>query len=259
MSQPRPIIERSVPLIDLEIERGGDGRTVTAYAATFDMPYEVMDFDGHYDEIINRAAFNRFLTGGFGRVRVMYNHARIPGSNVPSDRWSTPVAVPVEIKAEPRGLLTRSKYLTTPEGEHALTQWKEGAVTAQSFRGPVWRSAPFRSGANGRPVRERLDLGLTEYGPAVFAINEMAGLVAIRSLAEMTSEERLAAISELSDEERAELARLLTLDTPIIVAPPDETADDKAGDEDDAPADPGPSLELLEAEQRQRRRHNSAA
>ena len=31
-----PEIERSVPLIDIEINRSGDGRTVTAYAATFE-------------------------------------------------------------------------------------------------------------------------------------------------------------------------------------------------------------------------------
>ena len=31
----RPEINRAFPLLDIEIDRAGDGRTVTAYAATF--------------------------------------------------------------------------------------------------------------------------------------------------------------------------------------------------------------------------------
>lgn len=248
----RPELVRSVPLLDFEIERGGDGRTVVAYAATFGDPYEVMDFEGHYDEIINRSAFDRFLTGGIGRVKVMYNHGRTP-SGTPSERWSDPVAVPIEVKPDARGLLTRSKYLTTPEGEVALTQWREGGITAQSFRGPINRSAPPRPGGmNGRMIRERLDLGLIEYGPAVFATNEQAALVAIRS-ALVT--EHLDALADLSPEERAELARLLTLDAPSDAA--DEApVEDEASEEEDAPADPGSSVDLLAAEAAQRRRRS---
>jgi len=247
-----PVLVRSVPLIDYEIERGGDGRTVTAYAATFGSPYVVFDdlFDGPYDEIINRSGFDDFLTGGIGRVKVMYNHGLTP-SRTPSDKWSSPIAVPLEVKPDGKGLLTRSRYLTTPGGEEALTQWKEGGVTAQSFRGPVWRSARPRPGANGRPVIERLKLGLIEYGPAVFATNEQAGLVAIRSA---VVGDRLDALADLSPEEKAELARLLTVDAPSDAA--DEAPVDDEASEVDAPADPGSSVELLAAEAAQRRRRS---
>lgn len=247
----RPELVRSVPLVDFEIERSGDGRTVTAYAATFEDPYEVVDFDGHYDEVINRHAFNAAIGRGIGSVQVLVNHGRTI-SGTPSSEFSLPVAVPLEIKAEPRGLLTRSRYLKTPLGDQVLEMWREGAFRAQSFRGPIFRSASPRPGPNRRPVIERLALGLIEYGPATFAVNTGAELVAIRSA---LIDDRLEALADLSPEERAEVARRLTLDAPE--APPLTEAGDDGADEEDAqqaPPDPGSSVALLEAEAANRRR-----
>jgi phage head maturation protease len=253
----RPELVRSVPLVDYEIERGGDGRTVVAYAATFDDPYEVVDFQGHYDEILNRAAFNRTLGRGIGGLQVLYNHGRTL-SGTPSAEFSKPVAVAEDVKAEPRGLLTRSRYLKTPLGDEMLEMWRAGAITAQSFRGPIIRSAPSRPGPNGRPVIERLELGLVEYGPAPFAVNSGADLVAIRSA---LLEDRLSVLGDLSDEERAELAAALTLgkplDAPADLAPGDEAPADPDPQDDPAPeatVDPASSIHLLEAEAAQRRR-----
>ena len=152
----RPELVRSVPLLDYEIERGGDGCTVVAYAATFNDPYEVVDFEGHYDEVQNRSVFNRVLGRGIGGLQVLYNHGRTI-SGTPAAEFSMPVAVPVDVKAESKGLLTRSRYLKTPLGDAVLEMWREGAITAQSFRGPIIRSAPARPGSNGRPVIERLE------------------------------------------------------------------------------------------------------
>lgn len=256
----RPELVRSVPLLDYEIERGGDGRTVVAYAATFDDPYEVVDFEGHYDETINRAAFNRVLGRGFGNVQVLYNHGRTI-SGTPAAEFSKPVGVAVDIKAEPRGLLTRTRYLKTPLGDEVLEMWSERAITAQSFRGPIIRSATrSQSGPNGRPLIERLELGLVEYGPAPFAVNSGADLVAIRSA---LLEDRLSVLGELSDEERAELAAALTLEkphddpaevAPVAVAPVEPDPQEDPADQ--APVDPASSIQLLEAEAAQRRRRS---
>lgn len=253
----RPELVRSVPLIDFEIERGGDGRTVTAYAATFDEPYEVVDFDGHYDEVINRAAFNRQLGLGIDRVQVLYNHGKTL-SGTASSEFSLPIAVPIEVKAEARGLLTRSRYLKTPLADQVLEMWRERAIRAQSFRGQIYRSSPPRSGPNGRPIIERLDLGLIEFGPSPFATNYSADLVAIRSA---LLDERLDALADLSPEERAELARLLTQPA----GPPDDTTQvpvdgtaDVADTQDDTteevPVDPGQSIDIQAAAAANRRR-----
>lgn len=258
MKQRQELV-RSVPLLDYEIERGGDGRTVVAYAATFNDPYEVVDFEGHYDEILNRSVFNRTLGRGHSGVQVLYNHGRTI-SGTPAAEFSMPVAVAQDVKAETRGLLTRSRYLKTPLGDAVLEMWREGAITAQSFRGPIIRSAPARPGPNGRPVIERLELGLVEYGPAPFAFNSGADLVAIRSA---LLEDRLSALGDLTDEERAELAQALTLDkphaTPAELAPGDMAPvdQDPQGDPTDhVPVDPASSVHLLEAEAAQRRRRS---
>lgn len=253
----RPELVRSVPLLDFEIERSGEGRTVTAYAATFADPYEVVDFDGHYDEIINRAAFNRMLGRGYDRVQVLYNHGRTI-SGTPTAEFSKPIGVPVEVRAEPKGLLTRTRYLKTPLGDEVLEMWREQAIRAQSFRGPIYRSAPPRPGANGRPVIERLELGLIEYGPSPFAVNVGADLVAIRSA---LLDDRLEALADLSPEERAEMARLLTLDGPLddpaSKAPVIEATGEPDPQDDPAskaPVDPASSIDIAAAAADRRRR-----
>lgn len=231
--KPRPIIERAVPLVDLDV--GPDGRTVTAYAATFTDPYEVYDEFGHYDEAINRTAFNRTLKHGIaGRVQALFNHGRtIAGT--PSDRYSMPLGVPLSVKAEEKGLLTVTRYAPTPLADEVLELIRAGAITAQSFRGDIFASARPKPGPNGRPVIERLELGLKDYGPAPFAVNHAAEILAVRS---QILAERLEQLGDLTDEERAELASLLAAPgTPAVDPPtPEDTQDDTT---DEVPVDPG--------------------
>lgn len=244
----RPIITRTVPLLDYEVSRSGDGRTVTAYAATFNHAYEVRDHEGHYDETINVAAFNRALDRGAARsAQVFFNH----GLNLwgqPSDRYSMPVAVPESVTADGRGLLTVTRYAKTELGDEVLELWREGAIRGQSFRGAVYQSRKVAlRNDNVRPTIERLQLGLKEYGPTPYPANDTAGLVAIRS-------QLLAQVGELTPEERRELASLLA-ENPAL-------GDDPAGTPANDPGTVPPvdaqelrqSLELLELANAARRR-----
>lgn len=200
----RTEITRTVPLLDYEIDRSGDGRTVTAYAAVFGQQAEIRDHDGHYDEQINPAAFNKVLarSGSLGNVQVHFNHG-LTLWGTPSDRYSMPVGVPLEIKPDGRGLLTRTRYAKTELGDEVLQLWIDGVIRGQSFRGATMQSRTLTgSGPNGRPVIERLQLGLREYGPTPNPAYADAGLVAIRSTL-------LTQYAELTEEERAELAALL--------------------------------------------------
>lgn len=246
MKPQRREIERAVPLIDLDV--GADGRTVTAYAATFADPYPVFDeYDGDYDEIINRAAFKRTLgMGTAGRVQPLFNHGRTL-AGTPSDKWSSPLGVALDIRAEPKGLLTVTRYSQLPHAEEALQLIKDGAITAQSFRGPIFRSNTKR-GLDGRLLIERMELGLRDYGPAPFAVNTGAAILAVRS--EIVAE-RLEALSDLSDEERAELARMLALGTAEMAPAEEEETPPPPAEE--AP-DPGSSVDLLALAAAQRRR-----
>lgn len=177
----RPTITRAFALTDYEVSRSGDGNTVTAYAATFADPYEVRDQHGHYMESINPTAWNQFLgRGGAARVGVYFNHAMTP-LGTPSDRWSVPVGVPLEIKPDGKGLLTVTRYGADDESQLVLEMWRDGRIKGQSFSGPVVNSAPPRRFGNGLDLVERTVLGLREYGPTPSPVNHGAELVAIRS------------------------------------------------------------------------------
>lgn len=235
----RPEITRTVALLDYEIDRSGDGRTVVAYAAMFGNDYEVRDHEGHYDERINPAAFNKVLArnGAVNNVQVHFNHG-LTLWGTPSDRYSMPLGTPEDIKPDGRGLLTRTRYAKTELGDEVLELWRSGAIRGQSFRGATYQSRTVTGkGANGRPVIERLQLGLREYGPTPNPANVEAGLVAIRS-------QLLAQVGEMTPEERRELAALINQSTALDEDPREVPDTDPA---DEAPVvSPGPDLSAVE-------------
>lgn len=210
-----PVVTRAAPLRDLERK----GRTVTAYAATFDDPYPVVDFDGDYDETINRTAFNHYM-GQFGltRTSVFFNHG-MTAWGTPSDALTMPIAAPIDVRPDGTGLLTVSRYANTELADLVLQLIDDDVVTTMSFRGPIFRSAPPRR-VNGRRHIERLELGLMEYGPvALPPANPKAKILAVRSLL-------TAGVDELTDEERAQLLEALQAGHTLGVEPsgePDDT------------------------------------
>jgi HK97 family phage prohead protease len=197
METPRAEYMRLYPLEDIHILRsadGGDGRTVEAFAAVFDDPAEIVDHEGHYVETIDRAAFNKVIAdasrarGGFpATVKVLYNHGMtIQGT--PSERFSMPIGVPVDIRAEQRGLLTRTRYNETALAEEILENIRAGSITSQSFTGRIVRSDPqLRRGDRHRPdsagnlrTVRRTELGLREYGPVLWPAYSGAEILGVR-------------------------------------------------------------------------------
>ena len=115
----------------------------------FDDPAEIVDHEGHYVETIDRSAFNKVLAdvtraraGLPGSVKVLYNHG-MTLNGTPSERFSMPIGVPVDIRAEARGLLTRTRYNDTPLAEEILENIRAGSITAS--RSPAGSSGPTRS------------------------------------------------------------------------------------------------------------------
>jgi HK97 family phage prohead protease len=234
-----------VPLLDIE-RSGSDGRTVTAYAATFDDPYPVSDFDGQYDEVINRTAFNRHLgQHGFGGVKVLLNHG-MTMFHTPSERFGLPIGTPLDVRPDGKGLLTVTRYANTDLADEVVQLIEDKAITAMSFRGPIIRSAPAKR-VNGRRTIERLELGLIEYGPVALApANPNARIMAVRAL--MLADQ----LDELSDAERAELLAALQATTPA--GDPVAVAPDTLDTADPAPVDdPSIDIDLLANAQRRRR------
>lgn len=195
-SSSRAEYMRLYPLEDMHIIRsadGGDGRTVEAFAAVFGQEAEIRDHEGHYVEVIDPSAFNRAIEhasrarGGFpGAVKVLYNHGMtIQGT--PSERFSMPIGTPVEIRAEARGLLTRTRYSETPLADEVLENIRSGSITSQSFTGRIMRSDPqLRTGDRYRPrggqltTVRRTELGLREYGPVLWPAYSGAEILGVR-------------------------------------------------------------------------------
>ena len=187
---------RTYALEDAHVVRTGEGdssgRLVEAYCAVFGEPAEIRDHQGHYEEDIDRAAVNKRIAdlqrsrAGFGAAKCIYNHG-LTIHGTPAERFSMPCAVTEDIRAESRGVVTRSRYLDTPLGNEVLEMWRSGAITAQSFTGQIIRSSPeLRRGEKYYPRGgqlqrvTRLELGLKEYGPTPFPAYQGAELVGVR-------------------------------------------------------------------------------
>lgn len=213
--------ERTYPLEDIAI-RGGDGRTVTAYAAVFETPAEIKDFDGHYMEVIARSAFDKTLAERSKKVQVFYNHGKTL-YGTPSERFSLPIGTPESISADQRGLLTITRYNKTPLADEVLEAIRNGDITSQSFTGKIHRSLPRVAAARrgDLPTITRTELGLKEYGPTPIPSYGGAEIVGVRM------EELADTFRGLSETERAELLALL--DTSRASATPSPAGDAASG------------------------------
>jgi HK97 family phage prohead protease len=186
---------RSFPLEDIHVRSSGDGRTVEAYAAVFNTAAEVRDQDGHYMEEIDPAAFNRAIADNAPqgsrsnwKVGVFYNHG-MTLYGTPSEQFSMPVGIPLEITADARGLKTVTKYHRGEFCDEILDRIREGSLPGYSFTGMFRRSSPmiprggFRPGRDGSlPSVRRTESTLKEYGPTPFPVYADAGITAMRAV-----------------------------------------------------------------------------
>lgn len=174
---------RTWDLDDIEIQRGGDGRTVTAYAAVFGQDAEIRDQHGHYIERIDARAFAKTLQEQRPeRIGVLYNHG-FDATGRPNMLGSVPIGTPIEIKADGRGLLTVTRYNKSEMADAVLAAIEGGQVRGQSFRGRIFKSTKARG--ERLPVITRTELGLREYGPTHAPAYEGAGILAVRSASEL--------------------------------------------------------------------------
>lgn len=218
---------RSFALEGIEIldrAKGGDGRTIEAYAAVFDIPTEVHDAHGDYMEVIHRSAFNRTLANGAGNSALfLYNHGRTVVDGRPDSLAQVPIGSPKSIKADGRGLRTVSQLNRSILADSVLEAVRNGDIKGYSFRGSAYRSDPRGPVPKARPGAElptvtRMELSLADYGPTPTPYYVGAEIVALRSASAV-----LSTINGLDESERAELFRML-LDTTRGSVPDPATA-----------------------------------
>jgi HK97 family phage major capsid protein/HK97 family phage prohead protease len=181
------LVTRVMALNDMEIlsrSKGGDGRTVVAYAAAFNRSAEIVDADGHYNEQIAPTAFNASLASG-RQIRVFYNHARTL-HGTPSESGSVPIGTPAEPpRPDGTGLLTVTRYNKTQLADDVLEAIRNGDITGQSFTGVFLQSDPERGpylSRNGQLTTvTRREIGLIEYGPTPMPAYQDAAIVGVRN------------------------------------------------------------------------------
>jgi HK97 family phage prohead protease len=188
MAEDPILYSRSFALSGIEILRTsdghGDGRTVEAYAAVFDVPTEITDGQGHYLEVIDRSAFKRTLSHGIDTVGVFYHHG-LTLHGTPSDLGSVPIGSPLDISPDARGLRTVTRFNRSDLADAVLEAIRSGDVKGYSFRGKIFKSSPTRvpkvTRSGALPTILRTELGLMEYGPTPTPAYRDAGILAIRS------------------------------------------------------------------------------
>lgn len=201
---PPAVVNRTFALEDITVRSGGDGRTVEAYAAVFDVEQTISDFEGDgYIELIRRGAFERTIAQRGARMQVIYNHGLDIYGN-PAPEFSKPLGVTLEMREDARGLWTVTRYSNTPLADEVLTLIHDGAIRGQSFSGTWLRSNPQRGPYRRGQVVERTELAMREYGPTPFPAYADAAIVGVRSLSTLADE-----LSGLSAEDRAELIRII--------------------------------------------------
>ena len=237
---------------DITIRSDGTGRTVEAYAAVFNDPTEIVDFEGHYREQIAPGAFNQTIARNAGRFPVLYNHGRTL-LGTPSDVGSMPIGSTTEVKPDGKGLLTVARYNANPLADQTLEAIRNGDITGMSWSGRIVAQdvrtprGGFRAKADGSLMMvTRTEIAMKELGPTPFPAYAGAGIIGVRS------EDIARALREMDP---AELADLLNLPDarPLDAARDSSTSPEVPAPDTEPPADAAPSGRT-HAHESQRRR-----
>lgn len=191
---------------------GGDGRTLTGYAAVFGQPTEIDSWEGRFVETIRKGAFRKTIRETTPVMQ--FDHGRHPLIG------SIPIGRIEDLREDDEGLYTEARLSDNWLIQPVRDAIAEGSVGGMSFRFEVvreqWRDKdgkPVRPeevpdllwmpGDRGPLQRELIELKVRELGPVVFPA--YAGTsVGVRARS-MASE--LAHDDDLAREIRRSLAR----------------------------------------------------
>jgi HK97 family phage prohead protease len=190
----------------------GDGLTLEGYAAVFDTPTEIHDWEGVYTESISRGAFKKTLSE---RTPVLqFDHGTHPMIG------SIPLGVVQSASEDENGLFVRARlsdnWLVQPVREAI----QSGSISGMSFQFNVTRDE-WNKDRSARTIRE---VKLYELGPVVWPAYEQT-TVGVRSIQDLLS----------CATARADLARALYL--PEVLS---DAVLDTSERADDTPPVPAP-------------------
>lgn len=154
---PRPDSTRSVPF-EVRASDDADGLTLSGYAAVFDSPTDIRDWEGEYEETIARGAFAKTIKE---RSPVLqFDHGSHPLLG------SIPLGAITKLREDQHGLYVEARlhdnWLTEPVRDAIAS----GAVHGMSFRFQVIKDTWDQGG--DKPKRTINEVKLLELGPVVF-------------------------------------------------------------------------------------------
>lgn len=217
----REFVGRAFAFEDVAVRADGDGRTVEAYCAAWNVDAEIRDQDGHYIESLARGSFAKTIQENAGRFGVFYNHARTL-YGTPDGALSVPIGVPIEVSEDERGVFTVTRYLDNPLADSVLDAIKQRAIKGQSFSGRFIQSKRQRARGGELPRITRTEVAMREYGPTVFPAYAEAMVTGTRSISAFL--DALGANRE--DQDR--LRQMLGLATPLEPARAVDTSSEVA-------------------------------
>jgi HK97 family phage prohead protease len=192
-SSPLDLCVRS---FDFELRSADDdGRTLEGYAAVFNSPTRIKDFQGEFDETILPGAFRRSLQT---RTPVLqWDHGKDPRIG------TAPIGAIEDLREDDHGLFVRARLFDDPDLNRIRQAIAAKAVSGMSFRFGVPDKGDTWTSRTGQPqLRAIRDADVHELGPVVFPA--YAGTsVGVRSLlAQLDADDHAALIHELAAEVR---------------------------------------------------------
>lgn len=211
-------MERYFALRDVSTRSEAGRSYIDAYASVFNVPQEIRDREGHYLEVIAPGAFDRTLAQRAGQLQVLFNHG-MTVHGTPSDRWTSPIGLPVEVRADEIGLWTVTEMARTEAAAEVYQLVQDGIVRGMSFSGQFLATTdqkPAKRGDLGTKLRT--EASLREYGPTPFPAYAAAKVVAARAdLSILSPDDLTEFLLTLDEQTRAHIVRSLDPAAPRTV------------------------------------------
>jgi HK97 family phage prohead protease len=166
------VINRSLEVSDIDIQRTAEGRTIIARALTYGVPYEVSDDGGRsfYNEVWRAGVFDKSIAqaGAKGRIPLMVIH----------DRRKLPIGATIGIDADRSAFIFRAKVSNTRDGDEALELIHDGVLTGVSVGARILNARRTTNGV------ERIEAALQEISLAPAFLSQMSDgqVLAVRAL-----------------------------------------------------------------------------
>ena len=152
-------VTRSVPFLLDRAADTDDGLTLEGYAAVFDSPTRINDWEGEFDEVLERGAFTKTLQERTPVIQ--FDHGRHPLVG------SIPLGAIEALSEDDHGLHLKARL-----HDNWLIEPVRDAIRSQSVDGMSFRFAPVIDQWDNReddvPLRTVREVKLFELGPVVF-------------------------------------------------------------------------------------------